>query len=120
MNRLPSSLAALLLGVAACTSVLASPTDATVRAIPTPHAFGQNLMDHPGGMVRTSFSTSNGNDSGRSKMDQSSFGAVSQPSDGNMLIQFLEDLPQSRLFTFLAAVGVLFVIAKRRLAAEQG
>ena len=83
---------------------------------------GHSLLDHPVGMVRTSFSTANAGDGNRSKLGDNGFSRADQAEQGgqNSLIQFLEDLPQSRLFTLLAAVGVLFVIAKRRLAAEHG
>jgi hypothetical protein len=120
MNRLKSSLAALLLGVAACNSVLASPQDAKARAVSTGHAFGHALLDHPGGMVRTSFSSANAGDGSRSTLGDGNFASSARAVPQKNIIQVLEELPQSRLFTLLAAVGVLFVIAKRRLAADHG
>jgi len=119
MSRLTYSLAALLLGVAASTSGFASPQDAKASAASTGQVLSRDTIDPSGRMLKMGYSTAMPSDAANmAAAGVSSYGtAAAGKPDG--IVKFLEDLPQSKGFTLLAAVGVIFVIARRRLSAQK-
>lgn len=118
MNRLTYSLAALLLGVAASTSSFASPQDAVARAVSAGQVFKHDSFDPAGRMVKAAYAVGLPADAATGSLNEPGYRG-NTPASRSGLIHFLEELPQSKGFTLFAAVGVIFVIAKRRLAARK-
>lgn len=117
MNKLTYSLTALLLGVAASTASVASPQDAVARATSAGQVFKHDAFDASGHLLKTSYAAGLSADAHVPSLNETIFRAA--PTERGVLVQFLEELPQSKAFTLMAAVGVIFVIARRRLAARK-
>ncbi|APW37486.1 hypothetical protein RD110_10035 [Rhodoferax koreense] len=96
---------------------MASPQDAMARAVTAGQAFKHDAFDPSGRMVKASYVGGISSDASTGSLNEPGYRGNAPAARGG-LIQFLEGLPQSKGFTLMAAVGVIFVIAKRRLAAR--
>lgn len=120
MNRLTYPLAALLIGIAASTSAIASPQDAHARAVSASQTFGRDSFDTSAAgsarLVRAGYSPVQGDASGN-VATRTAFAAntpsITHENTAN------DDVPQNKALTLLAGIAVIVVIAKRRLSARK-